>query len=151
MGVSVGRLIQGEFIVMFYGTILISFWYLRGGGLSAEGAITDFYGILATLVKNHLDCIHRFFSPVWGGGVVPSPQILLTAKDPYGRTRGPNQTESMKARGGILGHFCMFCTCENISYRWSATFYWTQLQHCVTKWLIFEDRPSDNFPIEIYS
>ena len=47
VGVSAGRLIQGEFIVMFYGPILISLLfrgaYLREG-LSAGGAITDFYG-----------------------------------------------------------------------------------------------------------
>ena len=36
MGVSAGRIIQGEFIVMFYGPTLISLLFLEG--LSAGGA-----------------------------------------------------------------------------------------------------------------
>ena len=42
MGVSLGRLIQGEFIVMFYGPILISL--LFKGGLSAGGG--HYHGFL---------------------------------------------------------------------------------------------------------
>ena len=36
--------------------------------------------ILVTLVKNHLDCICRFFSRIFFrlGGVVPPPQMILT-------------------------------------------------------------------------
>ena len=49
MGVSAGGLIQGEFIVMFYGPILISLLFrgpICGGAYLRGGAITDFYGIV---------------------------------------------------------------------------------------------------------
>ena len=42
MGVSAGRLIQGEFIVMFY---FFRGAYLRGSLSAGGGPITDFYGI----------------------------------------------------------------------------------------------------------
>ena len=49
MGVSAGRLIQGEFIVMFYGPILLILLFEGGpiyrGAYLQGGAITDFYSI----------------------------------------------------------------------------------------------------------
>ena len=46
MGVSAGRLIQGEFIVMFYGPIFDKLTFL-GGAYLRGGAITDFYGMIS--------------------------------------------------------------------------------------------------------
>jgi len=50
VGVSAGGLIQGEFIVMFYGPILISLLF-RGayllGGLSAGGALSQIFAVFS--------------------------------------------------------------------------------------------------------
>ena len=59
---------------------------------------------------------------------------------------GPN----FKARGGVRGHFGMFCLYESTFYCWTAAFYGMKISCRVKKLLKFEGRPSHVFSIQIY-